>query len=69
MGGTEEGALQAEVGLKQLGSQAGINFRFDQKTNWQPVDSQRLLLWASRFSKQEEFMSVSIPAVIDPPTL
>jgi predicted DsbA family dithiol-disulfide isomerase len=56
-GGTEAGALRAEAGLKQLGTQAGIEFRFDQKTNWQPVDSQRLLLWAGRFAKQEEFMT------------
>ena len=26
-------------------------------TNWQPVDSQRMLLWASRFGLQEEFMT------------
>ena len=45
-GGTEDGALRAEHGLSQLGNAADIKFRFDQHTNWQPVDSQRLLLWA-----------------------
>ena len=56
-GGTEAGALRAEAGLRALGGAAGISFRFDQRTNWQPVESQRLLLWSSRFGKQEEFMS------------
>lgn len=56
-GGSEERAFQAEKGLQHLGGAAGIKFRFDVKTNWQPIDSQRLLLWAGRFGKQEEFMS------------
>lgn len=54
--GTEEGALQAEACLRHLGSAAGINFRFDQETNWQPIDSQRALLWAQRFGKTEIYM-------------
>ena len=54
--GTENGALRAEAGLSALGSAAGIKFRYDQKTNWQPIDSQRMLLWAGRFGKAEEFM-------------
>ena len=56
-GGTERGALQAEAGLQRLGGAAGIRFRFDVRTNWQPVDSQRLLLWAGRHGKQEHFMT------------
>ena len=35
--GTEAGARRAEAGLSALGAAAGINFRYDQKTNWQPV--------------------------------
>ena len=54
---TEEGALLAEAGLSRLGAAAGIKFRYDVKTDWQPVDSQRLLLWCGRFGKQEEFMN------------
>ena len=56
-GGTEAGALRAEAGLQQLGGAANIKFRFDVKTDWQPIDSQRLLLWAGRYGLQEEFMS------------
>ena len=54
--GTEAGARRAEAGLSALGERAGINFRFDVRTQWQPVDSQRLLLWAGRVGKQEQFM-------------
>ena len=54
--GTEEGALRAEAGLSSLARAAGISFRFDQKTDWQPVESQRLLLWAGRFGKAEQYM-------------
>ena len=39
--GTEEGALRAEAGLSALGAAAGITFRYDQRTNWQPIESQR----------------------------
>jgi len=56
-GGTEEGARRAEAGLSQLGRAADISFRFDVRTDWQPVDSQRLLLWAGRVGKQEHFMT------------
>lgn len=54
--GTEQGALRAEQGLSALGQAAGIKFRYDQKTNWQPLESQRMLLWSGRFGKAEEFM-------------
>ncbi len=37
-------------------AEAGITFRFDQKTNWHPLDSQRVLLWAARFGKAEEYI-------------
>lgn len=54
--GTEAGALRAEAGLSALGAAAGIKFRYDQKTNWQPLESQRMLLWAAKFGKAEEYM-------------
>lgn len=54
--GTDEGARRAEAGLSALGAAAGIKFRYDQKTNWQPIDSQRMLLWAGQHGKAEEFM-------------
>lgn len=56
-GGTEAGARQAEAVLSRLGATANIKFRFDVRTDWQPVDSQRLLLWAGRQGKQELFMT------------
>ena len=56
-GGTEAGARAAEAGLRMLGKAAGIDFRFDVRTHWQPVDSQRMLLWAARAGRAEQFMS------------
>lgn len=47
----------AETSMFQQGQQAGIKFDYNVLTQWQPVESQRLLLWAGRFGKQEEFMS------------
>mmetsp|Transcript_52485 Transcript_52485/g.130576 ORF Transcript_52485/g.130576 Transcript_52485/m.130576 type:complete len:263 (+) Transcript_52485:237-1025(+) len=55
--GTEAGALAAEAGLQQVGGEAGIRFDFGVRTDWQPMNSQRLLLWAGKFGKQEEFMT------------
>lgn len=43
--------------LSQLAAQAGIKMDYEVRVQWQPVDSQRLLLWAARFGKQEAFMS------------
>jgi|UniRef100_A0A7S4GPI4 predicted DsbA family dithiol-disulfide isomerase len=57
-GGSEARALQAEQGLQMMGAQAGVKFDFSVPVNWQPVDSQRLLLWTGRHGKQEEFMSL-----------
>eukprot|EP00966_Prymnesium_polylepis_P245320 5675418-Prymnesium_polylepis.1 len=57
VGGDEAARARAEEGLRAQGRQAGIEFDFSCYTNWQPVDSQRLLLWAGRFGKQEPFMS------------
>ncbi len=39
------------------GQAAGIHFDYHVLTQWQPVESQRLLLWAGRFGLQEEFMT------------
>ena len=52
-GGSEARALQAEQGLQMMGAQAGVKFDFSVPVNWQPVDSQRLLLWTGRHGKQE----------------
>lgn len=57
MGGDPVRRMQAEEGMRQQGRAAGISFDYNVKAQWQPVDSQRLLLWAGRFGKQEEFMS------------
>lgn len=43
--------------MRAQGRAAGIEFDYSVLAQWQPVDSQRLLLWAGRFGKQEEFMS------------
>ena len=39
-----------------LASEAGISLDYQVQTNWQPVDSQRLMLWAARFGKAELYM-------------
>ena len=38
-GGSEAGAHAAEAQLSSLAKAAGICFRFDQRTDWQPVES------------------------------
>uniref|UniRef100_A0A7R9ZV89 DSBA-like thioredoxin domain-containing protein n=1 Tax=Pyrodinium bahamense TaxID=73915 RepID=A0A7R9ZV89_9DINO len=43
--------------MRQLGRRAGIELDYGVQTNWQPVDSQRLMLWARQFGKQERYMS------------
>jgi len=40
-----------------LGAAAGIKFDLEVVAQYQPVESQRLLLWAGRFGKQEAYMS------------
>lgn len=55
--GSEHARAQAEEQMRMLGRRAGIELDYNVQTNWQPVDSQRLMLWASRFGKQEKFMS------------
>ncbi|CAE8643195.1 unnamed protein product [Polarella glacialis] len=43
--------------MRDLGRRAGIELDYGVQTNWQPVDSQRLMLWSGRFGRQEKFMS------------
>ena len=42
------------IPLDVLGEQAGVSYKHGVEMVWQPVDSQRILLWAARFGKQEE---------------
>jgi len=48
---------QFERQLQQLGEPSGIIFDFGAYLNKQPIDSQRLLLWAARFGKAEAFVA------------
>lgn len=57
MGDDPRARAQAEAGMLAQGQQAGIAFDYNVVAQWQPIDSQRLLLWAGRYGKQEEFMS------------
>ncbi|KAJ8611148.1 hypothetical protein CTAYLR_003571 [Chrysophaeum taylorii] len=45
-----------EKSMYDLGRRVGITLDYNVQTNWQPVDSQRAMLWAARFGKQELFM-------------
>lgn len=54
--GSERARAVAEEAMRQLGRRAQIELDYGVKTNWQPVDSQRLMLWARRFGKQERYM-------------
>lgn len=56
--GSEAGRVAAERGLSALGAKAGVRLDYGVRTNWHPVRSQRLMLWAARFGKQEEFMDL-----------
>jgi len=56
--GDDENRRQAaEDGMRELGRKVGIELDYNVQTQWQPVDSQRLMLWAHRFGKQEAYMS------------
>ena len=56
MGGSEEARAGAEQHMYQLGLKAGVKINYDVQTKWQPVDSQRVMLWARQFGKAEEYM-------------
>lgn len=57
MGGDPNRRQMAEMQMQQQAAEANITFDYNVPAQWQPVDSQRLLLWCGRFGKQEEFMS------------
>ena len=54
---TEEERRERMKPFLALGRAAGIDFDLEVKAQYQPVESQRLLLWAGRYGKQEEYMS------------
>eukprot|EP00929_Paragymnodinium_shiwhaense_P002211 TRINITY_DN102420_c0_g1_i1.p1 TRINITY_DN102420_c0_g1~~TRINITY_DN102420_c0_g1_i1.p1 ORF type:complete len:157 (-),score=19.05 TRINITY_DN102420_c0_g1_i1:149-619(-) len=43
--------------MRSLGQKAGIELDYNVQANWQPVDSQRVMLWAAKQGKAEQFMS------------
>ena len=43
--------------MTKLGQAAGVTFDFNAYIDRQPIESQRLLLWAGRYGKGEEFMT------------
>ena len=54
--GSEHGRRSAEAQMRHLGKKVGIELDYGVQAQWQPVDSQRAMLWAARFGKQELFM-------------
>lgn len=44
--------------LQRLGDAASINFNIDRTPFYNPLDSQRVLLWAARYGKQEVLAEV-----------
>ena len=55
--GSPAGRDQFESQMKTLGEAAGVKFDFNAYIDRQPIESQRLLLWAARFGKAEKFMT------------
>jgi len=53
----EEARRERMEPFLRLGRSAGIEFDLEVGAQYQPVDSQRLLLWACQYGKQEEYMS------------
>lgn len=47
----------AEAQMRMLGERCGIHLDYNVQTNWQPVDSQRVMLWARQFGKAELYMN------------
>lgn len=56
-GGDPKTRDNAEEGMRQLGRRVGIELDYNVQTNWQPIDSQRLMLWAKRFGRAEAYMA------------
>ena len=54
---TEEERRERMKPFLALGRAAGIDFDLEVKAQYQPIESQRLLLWAGRYGVAEEFMS------------
>jgi predicted DsbA family dithiol-disulfide isomerase len=54
--GTRETAVRMQNSMNDLASRNDVEFNFTVKTHWQPIESQRMQLWASRFGKAEHFM-------------
>lgn len=57
-GNSEMGRKQIERSMYNLGVKVGIKLDYGVQANWQPVDSQRAMLWAARVGKQEDFVDV-----------
>jgi len=57
VGGDPAAREAAEAQMRELGERAGIRLDYNVQTNWQPVDSQRAMLWARQFGKAENYMS------------
>ncbi len=57
MGGDPARRAGAERSMQQQAAAAGLKFDYAVLAQWQPIESQRLLLWAGRFGLQEEFMT------------
>ena len=55
--GSPAGRDEFEAHMTKLGEAAGVKFDFNTYIDRQPFESQRLLLWAGRFGKAEEFMT------------
>jgi len=55
-GGDANRRQAAEDGMRMLGRRCGVELDYDVQTNWQPIDSQRAMLWARRSGKAEVFM-------------
>lgn len=56
-GGDEGARAGAEEGMRELGRNCGIELDYNVQTNWQPINSQRIMLWARRYGLQEAYMS------------
>ena len=67
---------RATAALRQLGDTCGIRFRFDVAFGWHPIESQRALIWAAQYGKQEDLVDAiarrhfeEAQSVHDPSTL
>lgn len=56
-GNSPQARREAEETMRDLGRKVGIELDYGVQTQWQPVDSQRVMLWARRYGRQEAYMS------------